>query len=268
MGGYVTGPALLAAKLLGIPTAIHEQNSVPGLTNRLTGRFVDRICISLPCSPAFPPAKTVQTGNPVRATILEAAERERRVLSPGERPHLLVLGGSQGARAVNRLMVAAAALLREQGQLPAIKHQTGRADADSVQADYAKAGVEAEVLPFIEDMAAAYTWADLVLSRAGATSLAELAVMGLPAVLVPYPYAADDHQATNAAHYVQGGGALAFREADLTPETLAEHLQTLLSDAARLTQMGQAMRNLALPDATERLVDECLALTAVPQLRS
>ena len=265
VGGYVTGPALLAAKLLGIPTAIHEQNSVPGLANRLAGRFVDRICISLPCSPAFSPARTVRTGNPVRAAILEAAGRERRVLSPDEQPHLLVLGGSQGARAVNRLMVAAAALLREQGLRPAIKHQTGRAEADSVRADYEKAGVEAEVLPFIEDMAGAYAWADLALSRAGATSLAELAVMGLPAVLVPYPFAADDHQATNAAHYVQGEGALAFREADLTPETLADHLRTLLSDATRLARMGQAMRALALPDAAERLVDECLALTAVSQ---
>lgn len=262
VGGYVTGPVLLAAKLLGIPTAIHEQNSVPGLANRLTGRFVDKICVSLPCKPAFPAKKTVATGNPVRADILAAGERERRVLQPGDTPRILVLGGSQGAHAVNEKMCAAAAGLRRDGHNIYIRHQTGRADEDKVRAAYAEAGVNAEVSAFITDMAAAYGDADLAVSRAGATSLAELAVVGLPAVLIPYPFAADDHQATNAAHYAAGGGAVVFPEKTLTAEALAGQIRDLLADGARLREMGAAMRALAKPQAAEHLVDECLALVA------
>ncbi len=260
VGGYVTGPVLLAAKMLGIPTAIHEQNSVPGLANRIAGRLVDRICISLPCKPAFPAEKTVQTGNPVRAEIVAAARQKERELPADRPPSLLVLGGSQGAHALNERMVQAMKILHSKKLRLQLRHQTGSADADMVRAGYAQHGVEAEVLPFIHDMAKAYSSADLVVSRAGATSLAELAVMGLPAILVPYPYAADDHQATNASYYAQGGGALVFREEDLSPEVLASQIQRLVADTAQLQRMASAMRALGQPDAAGRLVAECLSL--------
>lgn len=262
VGGYVTGPVLLAAKMLGIATAIHEQNSVPGLANRLAGRLVDRICISIPCQPAFPAVKTVQTGNPVRAEIVAAGQVKKREQQPGTWPSLLVLGGSQGAHALNERMVQAMAILHKAGIRVQLRHQTGSADAAMVLAGYEQAGVEAAVHPFIEDMAAAYGVADLVVSRAGATSLAELAVMGLPAILVPYPYAADDHQATNAAYYVQGGGAKVFKEKDLSPELLAQQIQNLLEAPQQLVRMAEAMRVLARPEAAELLVNECLALAA------
>ncbi|NLZ16226.1 MAG: undecaprenyldiphospho-muramoylpentapeptide beta-N-acetylglucosaminyltransferase [Desulfobulbaceae bacterium] len=261
VGGYVTGPVLLAAKLMGIPTAIHEQNSVPGLANRLAGRLVDKICISIPCQPAFPPHKTVRTGNPVRAEIVAASQQKSRGGQAGNIPSLLVLGGSQGAHALNERMVAVMGILHNRGLRLQLQHQTGSADAAMVQDAYRKTGVQAEVKPFIEDMAAAYASADLVVSRAGATSLAELAVMGLPAILVPYPFAADDHQASNAEYYVQGGGAVMYREKDLTPEILAAQIQTLLEDEQR-HRMAEAMRALGQPDAAERLVDECFVLVA------
>ena len=249
VGGYVTGPVLLAAKILGIPTAIHEQNSVPGLANRLAGRLVDRICISIPCKPAFPPQKTVRTGNPLRAEIVAASRQPRRQLQVDDIPSLLVLGGSQGAHALNERMVQAMAFLNKAGVRLQLRHQTGGADADMVRAGYEEAGIEAEVLPFITDMAAAYSAADLAVSRAGATSLAELAAMGLPAILVPYPFAADDHQATNAAYYAQGGGVKVFKEKDLSPALLAQEIQSLLGDLPQLERMGTAMRALAQPDA-------------------
>ncbi len=262
VGGYVTGPVLLAAKMLGIATAIHEQNSVPGLANRLAGRLVDRICISIPCQPAFPSKKTVRTGNPVRTEIVAASRQTRRQLQAESGPSLLVLGGSQGAHAVNERLVQAMAILRQAGFQAQLRHQTGSADAAMVRAGYEQAGVEAEVLPFIEDMAAAYSAADLVVSRAGATSLAELAVMGLPAIVIPYPFAADDHQATNADYYAQGGGVKVFKEKDLSPELLAQEIQSLLQDHKQLERMGMAMRALAQPEAADLLVDECLTLVA------
>ncbi len=261
MGGYVTGPVLMAAKTLGVATAIHEQNSVPGLANRLAARLVDRVCISLPCEPAFPPRKTVHTGNPVRADILAASLRKRQRAEDAV-PSLLVLGGSQGAHALNMRMPEAMAIVRREGLRLRLVHQAGTADADSLRAAYAQAGVDAEVAPFITDMAAAYEAADLVVSRAGATTLAELAVMGLPAILVPYPFAADDHQAKNAAYYSRGGGVLVFRQEELSPELLAAQLQALLADGQRLLRMGEAMRALGQPEAATRLADECLALVA------
>ena len=185
----------------------------------------------------------MQTGNPVRAEIVAAARSGRRVRSAAEPLHLLVLGGSQGAHAVNELLLAALMLLHRQGLGIRVQHQSGQADAERLRAGYAAAGIEAQVTPFIMDMAAAYAAADLAVSRAGATTLAELALMGLPAILVPYPYAADDHQAINAAYY-------------------AACLQDFVAERGRLYEMGRAMRALARPDAAERLVDECLLLAA------
>jgi UDP-N-acetylglucosamine--N-acetylmuramyl-(pentapeptide) pyrophosphoryl-undecaprenol N-acetylglucosamine transferase len=257
VGGYVTGPVLLAAKLLRVPIVIHEQNSVPGLANRLAGILAHQVCISLPCAPPFPVHKTILTGNPVRREILAAAELVRQ---PDAIPTLLVLGGSQGAHRVNLLMMEAVGQLHAQGLAFRLIHQTGAADQEQVAACYAELGIEAEVSAFIRDMAAVYSRADLAVSRAGATTLAELAVMGLPAFLIPYPFAADDHQSSNAAHYVQGGGAQMMRESELNSTLLAQSIKASLQDRQALQGMATKMRTLALPHAAHNIVDLCLQL--------
>ncbi len=259
VGGYVTGPVLLAAKLLGIPACIHEQNSVPGLANRLSARFVNKVFVSIPGKYPFPLAKTVVSGNPVRKEILAAAER-RQHKETTKPLTLLVMGGSLGAHRVNMLMLEAAQHITATQPFPfRLIHQTGAADAEEVRAGYAAAGIEAEVAPFFKDMAAVYAQADAAVARAGATSLAELAVMGLPALLIPYPYAADDHQAANAAYYVAGGGAKMYREEELNGERLAV-LMELAADTDKLSAMGAAMRKMAVPDAAERILAECMEL--------
>ncbi len=259
VGGYVTGPVLLAARTLGVPVVIHEQNSVPGMANRLAGRLADRICISLPCQPPFPAARTVLTGNPVRQEILAAAKGERPV---HEVPTLLVLGGSQGAHRVNLLMLEAAEVLVAQGRPVRIIHQTGTADEATVREGYRRIGVEAEVSAFIRDMAGVYRRADLAVSRAGATTLAELAVMGLPALLVPYPYAADNHQLTNGKYYEKTNGCVVVEEAGLTGEILGKAVSERLHNREELHTMAAKMRAMALPDAALRIVDECLRLVS------
>ncbi len=258
VGGYVAGPVLLAAWLLRIPRALHEQNSIPGLANRLAGRLVQRIFLSLPVDPRYFPAdRTVLTGNPVRQGILAAARRGR----PEHEPVILVLGGSQGAHQLNRLLPEAASRLRQRlGRDFSLVHQTGSRDQAEVTASYQRLGLRAEVKDFFRDMAQVYGSATLAVSRAGATTLTELAVMGLPALLVPYPYAADNHQEKNADTYVAGGGALMEREAELDVTRLSDRLLSLLQEPARLPMMSQAMLALARPDATEALVSECLAL--------
>lgn len=260
VGGYVTGPVVVMAKILGIPTVIHEQNSVPGLANRQLGRFADRVCLSLPDSgDTFPGQKRVFTGNPVRRAILDLADAAPRVASSSKT--VLVLGGSQGAQAINRLLPEALQALPEslRGSLRLI-HQTGAADCAMVSARYKEMGLAAEVAPFFTDMAAIYAQADLLVSRAGATTLAELAVLGKPALLIPYPLAADNHQEKNAEYYVKGGGAVLLRQRELNGERLAAAMGEVLADETRLMGMALAMRRLALPDAAEKIVACCLEL--------
>ncbi|WP_417915071.1 undecaprenyldiphospho-muramoylpentapeptide beta-N-acetylglucosaminyltransferase [Candidatus Electronema sp. JM] len=258
VGGYVTGPVLLAARLLGVPACIHEQNAIPGLANRLTARFVNKVFVSIPGDYPFPLKKTVVSGNPVRAEILAAAASQR---AGGQPFTLLVMGGSLGAHRINMLLLEAAADITAKLNRPfRLIHQTGAADAEQVRAGYAAAGIAAEVAPFIKDMAAVYRQADLAVARAGATSLAELAVMGLPAILIPYPHAADDHQAANASYYVAGGGAKMYREEGLDAGRLVAVLVELAADADKLAQMGAAMRRMAVPDAAERILADCMKL--------
>jgi UDP-N-acetylglucosamine--N-acetylmuramyl-(pentapeptide) pyrophosphoryl-undecaprenol N-acetylglucosamine transferase len=259
VGGYVTGPVLVAARLMGVPIAIHEQNSVPGMANRLAGTLADRVFVSLPCTPPFPAKKTVQTGNPVRSEILAAAGRDKQQANV---PTVLVLGGSQGAHRVNQLMVEAVGVLVGQGMKLRVIHQTGGADQEQTAAGYKALGVEAEVSAFIRDMATVYGRADLAVSRAGATTLAELAVMGLPALLIPYPYAADDHQATNGTYYEKGMGCRMLRESGLTGDILARSVSECLLNPAQLHTMAVNMKAMALPDAASRIVEECLRLAA------
>ena len=266
VGGYVTGPVLLAASLSGIPTIIHEQNSVPGMANRLLGRVVTRVCLSsLESANYFSAKKCILTGNPVRQAIADLAEKRRQqaasdvVAEAPSRPTLLVLGGSQGAHALNQLVIEAFCDTAKE-ELASIRliHQTGADDEAMVKKRYAEAGIEAEVAAFFTDMASIYSQTDCCLSRAGATTLAELAILGLPALLVPYPYAADNHQERNGEYYVQGGGAWLLRQGELSSETLAGHILSLAHDPARLWAMAKSMRGLARPQAAETIVDICL----------
>lgn len=259
VGGYVTGPVMVAAKILGIRTAIHEQNSIPGLANRRLGGLVDRVFVSIPGSERHFPAQRCQlSGNPLRREILNLA-RLQRVESGAT---LLILGGSQGAHRLNALLPEAVATIETLPPGFSIIHQTGRADEEVVRAAYQQLGVKAEVKAFFADMAEIYRQADLVVSRAGATTLAELTALGKPSILVPFPFAADDHQTKNAAALVRVGAAMMFAEEGLTANVLGRHIDEILVDVGKRQTMGQAARSLALPDAVHTIVDECLRMVS------
>ena len=262
VGGYVTGPVLLAAKLKGIATCIHEQNSVPGMANRALGKFVDRIFLSMPGSEQyFPVGKRVLTGNPVRGELLRLAEQRKKENDCSL--SLLVLGGSLGARRVNSLVVEALATMKK--DLPKgfrVIHQTGSHDEEQVRKRYGEEGISCEVSAFFTDMAAVYAKADLVVSRAGATSLAEMTVLGKPMILIPYPYAADNHQEKNGRWLVNGGAARMLVEKELSAEQLKEEIKELLASSEKRKGMAEAARRIGRPDATDRIVDECLLLMA------
>lgn len=260
VGGYVTGPVMLAARCAGVATAVHEQNSIPGMANRKLGKIVDSVCVSLPGSEKyFPTHKVVLTGNPVRRNILELTRQEN--VEVPEKPTLLVLGGSQGAHAVNQMITGAftseSSRLKEKVRLI---HQTGLADYEWVEKAYKEHGIDAEVASFFQDMKAVYKKADFLVSRAGATTLTEMAVLGKPAILIPYPYAADNHQEKNGDYYVQGGGALQFREKMLSAEKLGAIIAELAADSGRLKKMSSSMKKLGRPDAAEKLVDVCIGI--------
>lgn len=253
VGGYASGPVVFAAKLRGIPTAICEQNSIPGLTNKILGRLVRRVFLSFETSrPFFKPAKIVMTGNPVRRDLL--ARLQAPTTPHRGALHVLVSGGSLGAVAVNELAANALIELAKDHELE-ITHQTGEKDRESTAARYREAGVTADCRAFIKDMAATYLAADLVIGRAGATTVAELAIAGKPAVFIPYPFAADDHQTLNAAEMAAKGAALSFKQSDLTAAKLVAAIRPLLDDAAHRTAMGDAMKTLAKPGAAAAVID-------------
>lgn len=260
VGGYVTGPVVGVAKLLGIPTVIHEQNSVPGLANRKLGQIVDRVCLSLPESgEPFPFRKIVFTGNPVRTKIMEVTQAGQKVQT--SKKTIFILGGSQGAQAINSLFLAALRTFSKKN-LSAIRviHQTGEKDFAAVRKSYLDMDIdiEVDVQSFITDMHKAYEKADLVVSRSGATTLSELAVLGKPAVLIPFPYAADNHQEKNGKYYVAGSGAVQYRENELSGEKLGQIILPLLEDDEKLREMAKAMRALSFPCAAGKIVECCL----------
>lgn len=260
MGGFAAGPGGIAAWLSGTPLLVHEQNRIPGATNRVLAKVARRVLAGF--ADAFAPAqKALWVGNPVRANIAAIAAPAQRLAEHGGAPRLLILGGSLGAQALNTRVPAAVALFAPP-QRPQIRHQCGARHADAARAAYAAAGVSATVEPFIDDMAQAYAWADLVLCRAGALTLAEIAAAGCGAVLVPYPHAVDDHQTRNADAFVAAGAAVRIAETDATSERLHEELARLLADHAHLISMAQAARGLAKPDAAQRIADCCLEAAA------
>ncbi len=255
VGGYASGPVVLMAKLRGVPTAICEQNSIPGLTNKILGRLVRAVFLSFDESRRFfKPKKVVMSGNPVRRDLVQkllATTPEAH-----ERVNVLVCGGSQGAVAVNEL--ASHALVALAKELPlGITHQTGEKDLAATQQRYADGGVTATCSAFIKDMATAYRTADVIIGRAGATTVAELAIAGKPAIFIPYPFAADNHQEINAREMAEAGAALSFKQSELTADKLATALRPLLTDRALRERMGTAMKALAKPQAAATVVEWC-----------
>ncbi len=267
MGGFVTGPGGFMAWLLRRPLLIHEQNSVAGLTNRLLAPLASRVMIAFPGAlPAR--VKPIHTGNPVRAAITQVAPPRERLAARQGPLRLLVLGGSLGAQALNETVPQALAQLSEE-QRPEVQHQSGTRHIDAARAAYQRAGVEAQIDAFVDDMAAAYAWADLVMCRAGALTIAELTAVGVGAILVPYPHAVDDHQTGNARYLVEAGAALLIQQTDLDVEGLAALLRALFADRPRLLRMAEAARELARPDAARVVAEQCLQLAGrAPRLEN
>ena len=264
LGGYTAGPVLMLAAALRIPTALLEQNAHVGLTNRLLSNTVGRAYLTYPQTlPQFGAEKGRVLGNPVRRAFVEAAQlamhdpagqeaRARRVL---------VLGGSQGAKTLNDIVPAALALA---SQNVSVLHQTGESAVEQVKQRYAELGVEAEVVPFIDDMARAYASASLVVARAGATTLAELCAIGKPSILIPYPHAAEDHQMKNARAMQDAGAALAIAESELSAEGLAKQVRALLVGRSERRAMAESARALGRPEAAAAIVDDLCAYLGVP----
>jgi len=261
MGGFASGPGGVAARCLGIPLIVHEQNAIPGFTNRCLARLANRVL------EAFPGAfgnnrRALAVGNPVRQQIAMLPAPAVRWAERDDAPRLLILGGSQGAKALNDVVPQAVRLFAQ--ALPVqVWHQTGASGYETAQAAYAAAGVAARLEVFIEDMAAAYAWADLVLCRAGALTVAELTAAGVGAILVPFPYAVDDHQTANARYLEQAGAGHILPQAELNTERLAQQLESLLRDRQGLLRMAEAARGLAQPEAAERVAQVCLQAAGV-----
>ncbi len=256
MGGYAAAPGGVAAWLLRRPLVIHEQNAVAGLTNRCLARLASRVLSAFPA--AFPERFAVEVvGNPVRADILRLGETPARAPVRGRRLRVLVVGGSLGAQVLNRAVPAACASLEESVR-PVIRHQAGERTLGLAREAYATHGVEAEVTPFIDDMAEAYSWADLVICRAGALTVSELAVAGVPAILVPLPHAVDDHQTANARHLADNDAGWLLPESELSPRRLAALLTGAIEQPEALAGMSTRARELGWRDSAERVARHCL----------
>lgn len=250
LGGYITFPGGMMSVLLGKPLVLHEQNSVAGMANKVLAGVADRVYS------AFPRVlkKAEWVGNPLRQAFLKQPAPEQRFSGRSGPLKLLVVGGSLGAKALNETVPRALALIPPE-QRPRVVHQGGAKQIDELRANYAAAGVEAELTPFIEDTASAFAEADLVICRAGASTVTEIAAVGAPALFVPFPFAVDDHQTTNAKFLVEGGGGWLVQQRDLTPESLAALLQGM--DRAELLRRASAAKKLEKTQATEQMVAAC-----------
>ena len=266
VGGYSSGPVVALAALRGIPTMLLEQNAVPGLTNRLLGRIVTCAAVTYEESARWFGGRAFVAGNPVRAAFARAAGARADDAPGGDRVvKVLVFGGSQGAHAINDAMTAAAPALAATGARVAVVHQTGARDLDTVREGYRAAGLDAHVEAFFFDMDQQMAAADVAVCRAGATTLAELAMAQLPAVLVPLPTATDDHQRWNALAFAGTGAAVLVEQRELTGERLAREILSLAGDAPRRDRMRSALAGCARPEAARLIVDRALALAGLAQ---
>jgi UDP-N-acetylglucosamine--N-acetylmuramyl-(pentapeptide) pyrophosphoryl-undecaprenol N-acetylglucosamine transferase len=261
VGGYSAGPVVVAARCSGMVTALHEQNQLPGVTNRILGRMVDRVYLSFDQSKArFAGAAVHITGNPVRDDIIALTRRNKSRGNASETSfHILVIGGSQGAHAINMAMIEALPLLTQK-QKVRITHQTGEQDLDVVKQAYDKMQADAVVQPFFTDMTDPYRRADLIVCRAGATTVAEITVIGKAALFIPFPYAADDHQTRNAQALVDAGAAEMIAQSELSGEVLACVVDKLAKDRQQLATMENNARALGRPDAAQDIVDDICKL--------
>ncbi|MDI6853944.1 MAG: undecaprenyldiphospho-muramoylpentapeptide beta-N-acetylglucosaminyltransferase [Deltaproteobacteria bacterium] len=256
MGGYAAGPVGLAACSLGIPLAIHEQNAIPGTTNRWLSRFASRVFLSFPDTAGnFPEAKTLWTGNPIRGEFFEAAANR-----PDNPFSVMLMGGSQGARHLNFETLASLPRLAEVKENLRFLHLTGEADYEAVASGYREAGFAAQVAAFTPEVARWLAQAHLLVCRAGASSLAELAAVGRAALLVPYPFAANNHQEHNARFFEASGAAEVILNKNFTGELLAGKIRQLMADPEALARMEAAARSLAKPHAAREIVEGCLKL--------
>jgi len=257
VGGFASGPVVAIAALVGYPTMLLEQNALPGITNRLLAHVVRAAAVNFEAALAYFPRTGFVAGNPVRPEFFPAQNEEAndRFTQPHDAARVLIFGGSQGAHAINVAMVEAAARLAASGIRLAITHQTGERDLDLVRAAYERAGLAARVEAFIFQIDGEMKAADVVICRAGATTLAELAASATPAILVPLPTATDDHQRKNAEVVEKAGGAIVIDERNLSGDAVAGLLKELMTDRNRLARMSAAARTLARPDAAERIAD-------------
>jgi UDP-N-acetylglucosamine--N-acetylmuramyl-(pentapeptide) pyrophosphoryl-undecaprenol N-acetylglucosamine transferase len=261
VGGYASLPMVLAARGMQIPRFIHEQNAIPGQTNRLLARFASKVFITLEESARYFPAGTLLTGNPLRKQILDLVEKvstssAKDDVRGADTFRLFVFGGSQGAHALNAAMVEALPLLRKSHRTLFITHQTGEKEYADVAAAYRAAGVEATITPFISDMATEYAKADLIVCRAGATTIAEVTACGKACLFIPFPHAVDDHQRRNAEALLKKDACFMMLERELTGRTLAQQIVTLAEDPDLVRRTGVLAFSLARLDAAEIIVDE------------
>ena len=260
VGGYSSGPVVALAALRRIPTLLMEQNAMPGLTNRSLARFVRAAAVTYDEAAPFFGRKAFVTGNPVRPEFFETQGAYDEHSQPPGAARILVFGGSQGAHAINMAMVEAAARLAAAAPRLAITHQTGERDVEMVRDGYRRAGLEARVEPFLFAMDREMKSADLVICRAGATTLAELTAAGRPSILIPLPTATDDHQRKNADALVSQGAARMIEQRELTGERLADEMVALAGDSRMRLEMGVRARRMARPDAAKVIVDKVLEL--------
>ena len=263
VGGYASLPMVLAARGMQIPRFIHEQNAIPGQTNRLLARFASKVFITLEESARYFPAGTLLTGNPLRRQILDLVEKvstssAKDDVRGADTFRLFVFGGSQGAHAINSAMVEALPLLKKGGVSVAITHQTGEKEHADVAAAYRAAGIEATVTPFIGDMAAEYARADLIVCRAGATTIAEVTACGKACLFIPFPHAVDDHQRRNAEALLKKDACFMMLEQELSGGALARHILTLAEDPNLVRRTGELAFSLARLDAAEIIIDEMM----------
>lgn len=260
VGGYASGPAVLMASCLGMPTAIAEQNAIPGATNKILARFADKIFITYEQTKEYlPQKKVIFSGNPVRASF--AGQNIQKKEKKNYR-QLLIFGGSQGAEAINKSVMEMLPLLQKMKDNVRVLHQTGSRQLEEVRKAYETSGLQADVTPFIVKMADAYAAADLIICRAGATSLAEITVAGKAAVLIPYPWAANDHQLKNALAMSAAGAAEVIDEKELSGTRLFAVIENILQDENKLKKMEEHSATLGKPDAAATIVDNCITLMA------